>query len=76
MDPSTVESHIARAEQHVANGQRRITEQRRLIAELKRDRHDINTAESLLHTLEDTQTLYCAELERLRAEAARLGLDS
>lgn len=65
--------HLNQAERHVAEGERHIAGQKKIIAELGNDGHDQKAAIALLGQFEETQALYIADRDRLRAELAAIG---
>ena len=72
MDRALIISYLQAAEDHVATGQVLIADQRDLIATLERTGNHATSAIARLRQMEQAQTQYIAERDRLRAELAML----
>lgn len=72
MDYQTLVDHLTQAEEHVAKGAALVERERAILEELRRDGHATASSEQLLKTLEETQQLHVAHLERIRRELAAL----
>lgn len=70
MDHAILREHLALVEQHIRDGERHIGRQRQLIAELQRSGHDSSTAQDLLRSYEQSQSLHIAKRDRMRQELA------
>ena len=65
-----LEDHLAQAKEHVRRGAEHVATQKRILADLARDGHDTKLAQTLLQSLEATQEMHIADLERIAAELA------
>jgi arginine repressor len=72
MDRTLIENalkkELAEAENWAAQGRAHVTHQREVIDTLERDGHDATQAKELLKTLQETQDLHEASVERLMKE--------
>lgn len=65
MDRAMLEDHLAIAERHIAEGAKLLAKQEELIAELKRRNHDSESANSVLTTMRETQSLHIDDRDRI-----------
>jgi hypothetical protein len=65
MDRAILEQHVRRAEAFVAEGKEHLRRQRGIVADLEDNGHDATVPRELLHTMEQTQALHVADVERL-----------
>jgi hypothetical protein len=70
-DRTLVLKHLALAEHHVDQGKRHLARQEELIAKLDRDGLDTTQALKMLATLQETQALHEADVERFLRELGK-----
>ena len=72
MDRALIISYLQAAEDQVTTGQQHIADQCDLIQTLERTGHHATSAIARLRLMEQTQTQYIADRDRLRGELAML----
>lgn len=70
MDRELILQQLTKAEEQVELGAHNVTRQRGIVAQLERDGSDNAGARMLLIQFEEAQTVYVAERDRLRKQAA------
>jgi hypothetical protein len=68
LSESTIRKELAEAENWAAQGRAHVAHQREVVDILERDGHDTTQAKELLKTLQETQDLHEASVERLTKE--------